>query len=72
MKGEYELTQSERKRQKAKPESYVEMESLVKEIFEAQGLSYFEWLHQQHQACVLDFNLKNKGSIASLAKDKER
>ncbi|TKI65260.1 hypothetical protein EYB33_00920 (plasmid) [Lysinibacillus sphaericus] len=66
------MTQTDRKRLKAKPDGFVEMESLVKEIFAAQELSYFEWLHQQHQACVLDFNIKNKGSIASLAKDKER
>ncbi|MEC1177279.1 hypothetical protein P9B03_02180 [Metasolibacillus meyeri] len=51
-----------------KPHGYAEMESLVKEIFEGQDLSYFEWLHEQHQAFILEFSLKNKGSIASLAK----
>jgi len=47
------------------------METLVKEIFEAQGQSYFEWLYQQHQALIFEFNLENKGMIASLAKERE-
>ncbi|WP_153061592.1 hypothetical protein [Metasolibacillus fluoroglycofenilyticus] len=54
--------------QRQKPNGYAEMESLVKEICDGHGLSYFQWLHEQHQAFVIDFNLKNKGSIASLAK----
>ena len=71
-KENYKLTPSERKRQsKVKPEGFADLEALVKDLFEAQGQSYFEWLHQQHQAQVLDFNLKNKGIIASLAKEKE-
>jgi len=66
------LSQSEKKRQiKAKPEGFADMEALVKEIFEAQGQSYFEWLHQQHQARILEFNLENKGIIASLVKERE-
>ncbi|MCT6922802.1 hypothetical protein [Metasolibacillus sp.] len=51
-----------------KPNGFTEMESLVKEIFEGQDMSYHEWLHEQHQAFILEFSLKNKGSIASLAK----
>ncbi|MED4701705.1 hypothetical protein P9436_21955 [Lysinibacillus capsici] len=66
------MTPSERKRQsKVKPEGFADMEALVKEIFEAQGKSYFDWLHQQHQALILEFNLENKGIIASLVKEKE-
>ncbi|MEY2373388.1 hypothetical protein [Lysinibacillus capsici] len=66
------MTPSERKRQsKVKPEGFAETEALVKEIFEAQGQSYFDWLHQQHQALILEFSLENKGMIASLAKERE-
>lgn len=52
---------------KVKPDGYQELETLVKEIFEGQGQSYFEWLHGQHQELVLAFNLSNKSKIASLA-----
>jgi len=66
------LSSTEKRRQsKAKPEGFAEMETLVKEIFEAQGQSYFEWLYQQHQALIFEFNLENKGMIASLAKERE-
>jgi len=66
------LSQAEKKRQsKAKPEGFTDMEALVKQIFEAQEQSYFDWLHQQHQAQIIKFNLENKGIIASLAKERE-
>ncbi|MEC1305942.1 MULTISPECIES: hypothetical protein [Lysinibacillus] len=66
------MTPSERKRQsKVKPEGFADMEALVKQIFEAQEQSYFDWLHQQHQAQIIKFNLENKGIIASLAKERE-
>lgn len=66
------MSQAEKKRQnKAKPEGFADMEALVKQIFEAQEQSYFDWLHQQHQAQIIKFNLENKGIIASLAKERE-
>lgn len=62
------MSNRQKANQRQKPNGYSEMESLVKEIFDGHGLSYHEWLHEQHEKFVLEFSLKNKGSIASLAK----
>ncbi|MEG0258573.1 MAG: hypothetical protein RR595_09460 [Lysinibacillus sp.] len=57
-----------KKRTQVKPEGFQDVESLVKNIFEGKGQSYYEWLHQKHQEVVLEFNLSHKERIASLAK----
>lgn len=55
----------------AKPSGFREFEMLAKEILEGEDISYFEWLHKQHQEIILDFNLSNKKEIASLAREDE-
>lgn len=54
-----------------KPSGFREFEMLAKEILEGEGVSYFEWLHKQHQEIILDFNLSNKKEIANLAREDE-
>lgn len=56
----------------AKPTGFRDFETLAKGILDAEGVSYYEWLHQQHQEIILSFNLSNKKEIANLAgKDDE-
>lgn len=55
-------------RKRAKPTGFKEFEVLAKEIVEANDGSYYEWLHQQHQEIILDFNINNKKRISEVAK----
>ncbi len=59
------------KRTVTKPQGYKEFETLAKEILEAEGVSYFEWLHEKHQEIILNFNLSNQKEIAELAREEE-
>lgn len=70
--------QSEKKKPKSKgrskdkkPADFAKVEGLAKEIFEGRGLSYFEWLHEQHEIIIRDFNLENMDKIKKLARGGE-
>src|SRR5699024_428567 len=62
---------SNRKRRPVKPEGFKEFEALAKGIIEAEGSSYFEWLHKQHQDIILNFNVSNQKQITNVAKKGE-
>lgn len=61
-------TERSKRRKRAKPNGFKEFEVLAKEIVEANDGSYYEWLHQQHQEIILDFNINNKKRISEVAK----
>src|SRR5699024_2951705 len=62
---------SNRKRRPVKPERFKEFEALAKGIIEADGSSYYEWLHEQHQDIILNFNVSNQKQITNVAKKGE-
>lgn len=55
-------------RKNDKPPGFNELEELAKGILDGQGKSYYEWLHQQHQQIILEFNLSKIDQITELAK----
>ena len=57
-----------KKKKPAKPTGFKEFEALAKEIVEANGGSYYEWLHKQHQEIILNFNVHNRKQITEVAK----
>ncbi|GAQ18436.1 taurine dioxygenase [Oceanobacillus picturae] len=57
-----------RKKKPAKPAGFKEFEALAMEIVEANGGSYYEWLHKQHQEIILNFNVHNQKQITEVAK----
>ncbi|HLS08113.1 hypothetical protein [Lentibacillus sp.] len=62
---------SKRKRKPVKPEGFKEFEALAKGIIEADGSSYYEWLHERHQDIILNFNVSNQKQITNVAKKGE-
>ncbi|QKY71338.1 hypothetical protein [Lentibacillus sp. CBA3610] len=62
---------SKRRRRPVKPEGFKEFETLAKGIIEADGSSYYEWLHEQHQDIILNFNVSNQKQITNVAKKGE-
>lgn len=60
-------SRASRKNVHVKPDGFQDVDALVKDIFEGRDKSYYEWLHQKHLEVVIEFNLSNKESIASLA-----
>lgn len=56
------------KKKSTKPSSFKEFETLAKEIVEANGCSYYDWLHKQHQEIILNFNVHNQKQITEVAK----
>lgn len=52
-----------------RPSGFREFEALAKGILEGEGISYFDWLHEQHQKIILDFNLSKKKEVADLARE---
>ncbi|UOQ83993.1 MULTISPECIES: hypothetical protein [Bacillaceae] len=57
-----------KKKKLAKPAGFKEFEALAMEIVEANGGSYYEWLHKQHQEIILNFNVHNQKQITEVAK----
>lgn len=57
-----------KKKKPAKPAGFKEFEALAMEIVEANGGSYYEWLHKQHQEIILNFNVHNQKQITEVAK----
>ncbi|MTW87036.1 hypothetical protein F3157_15420 [Virgibacillus dakarensis] len=57
-----------KKKKPVKPASFKEFEALAMEIVEANGGSYYEWLHKQHQEIILNFNVHNQKQITEVAK----
>ncbi|TFJ91556.1 hypothetical protein [Lentibacillus salicampi] len=62
---------SKRSRRPVKPEGFKEFETLAKGIIEADGSSYYEWLHERHQDIILNFNVSNQKQITNVAKKGE-
>ncbi|WP_088051867.1 hypothetical protein [Virgibacillus dakarensis] len=62
---------SKKRRRPVKPEGFKEFEELAKEIIEADGSSYYEWLHERHQEIILNFNVSNQKQIKDVAKKGE-
>ncbi|TFJ93123.1 hypothetical protein [Lentibacillus salicampi] len=62
---------SKRNRRPVKPEGFKEFEALAKGIIEADGSSYYEWLHERHQDIILNFNVSNQKQITNVAKKGE-
>ncbi|ALX47538.1 hypothetical protein [Lentibacillus amyloliquefaciens] len=62
---------SKRSRRPVKPEGFKEFEALAKGIIEADGSSYYEWLHERHQDIILNFNVSNQKQITNVAKKGE-
>ncbi|WP_040912215.1 hypothetical protein, partial [Lentibacillus jeotgali] len=62
---------SKRRRRPVKPEGFKEFETLAKGIIEADGSSYYEWLHERHQDIILNFNVSNQKQITNVAKKGE-
>lgn len=59
---------SPKKKKPAKPAGFKEFETLAMDIVEADGESYYEWLHKQHQEIILNFNVHNQKQITEVAK----
>lgn len=57
-----------KKKKSAKPAGFKEFEALAMEFVEANGGSYYEWLHKQHQEIILNFNVHNQKQITEVAK----
>lgn len=64
-------TLNKRRKKPIKPEGFKEFESLAKGIIEADGASYYQWLHEQHQEIILNFNVKNHEQVTEVAKKGE-
>ncbi|WP_010529063.1 hypothetical protein [Lentibacillus jeotgali] len=62
---------SKRSRRPVRPEGFKEFEALAKGIIEADGSSYYEWLHERHQDIILNFNVSNQKQITNVAKKGE-
>ncbi|WP_174615258.1 hypothetical protein [Virgibacillus ihumii] len=59
-----------RRKKPAKPEGFKEYESLAKSIIEANGRSYYEWLHQRHQEIILEVSVKNQKQVTKALTNK--
>jgi len=57
-----------RKRINTRPKDFKDFEVLAKTILENKEMSYFEWLHEQHEKLVLDFTVANQKEIAELVR----
>lgn len=57
-----------KKKKPTKPTAFKEFEALAMGIVEANGDSYYEWLHKQHQEIILNFNVHNQKQITEVAK----
>ncbi|ALX47637.1 hypothetical protein [Lentibacillus amyloliquefaciens] len=62
---------SKRNRRPVKPEGFKKFEALAKGIIEADGSSYYAWLHERHQDIILNFNVSNQKQITNVAKKGE-
>lgn len=51
-----------------KPPTFKKMETAVKNILEAKGINYYDWLHEAHEKLVQETMLANVDSIGSLVK----
>ncbi|AMR88325.1 hypothetical protein [Bacillus thuringiensis] len=51
-----------------KPPTFKKMETAVKNILEAKGINYYDWLHEEHEKLVQETMLANVDSIGSLVK----
>ncbi|WP_449354687.1 hypothetical protein ACUL41_17870 [Virgibacillus natechei] len=62
---------SKKRRKPVKPDGFKEFEELAKEIIEADGSSYYAWLHERHQEIILNFNVSNQKKITDVVKKGE-
>lgn len=51
-----------------RPEGFNDIESMAKDLLNASGINYFEWLDKLHKQVVLDEVTKNKDVIVDLLK----
>ncbi|MDR5021404.1 hypothetical protein FOL75_04885 [Bacillus thuringiensis] len=51
-----------------KPPTFKKMESATKQILEARGIGYYDWLHEMHEKLVQETLLANVDSIGLLVK----
>ena len=52
-----------------RPEGFNDIESMAKDLLNASGINYFEWLDALHKKVVLDELTKNKDIIVDLLND---
>lgn len=58
-------------KQQARPEHFKELETAAKNILEAKGLNYYDWLHKQHDSLVQSTVFKNLDSIGLLVQNQK-
>lgn len=49
-----------------KPSGFGETEKLAKNLMNAKGDSYFQWLHNQHKDIILNFTLENQDKMKDI------
>lgn len=61
--------QENRKKKKVRntrPSGFNDVESLAKDLLNASGVNYFEWLDEQHKKVIFERTLENKDKIVDL------
>lgn len=53
-----------------KPPTFKQVETAAKKILEAQGINYYDWIHEKHEALVNEVLLQNVDSIGLLVSKK--
>lgn len=56
---------------KKKPDQFKEYEDAAKSILEAQGVDYYEWLHDQHKKLVESVVVTNPKLLGLLIEEKK-
>ena len=54
-----------------RPEGFKDMEDTVKDLLNAKGINYFEWLHELHKEEVNNIVAENREVIAQAVFNKE-
>ncbi len=67
---EANINKNKRERPKAvkntKPSGFKDMEKMAKDLLNAKGVNYFEWLHELHQKIILEEVARKKDSVVDL------
>lgn len=49
-----------------KPDGFLDIEKMAKDLLNAKGINYYEWLHERHEKVVLEEVTRKKDRIVDL------
>lgn len=61
-----ENTKQRKKVRNTRPSGFNDVESLAKDLLNASGINYYEWLDEQHKKVIFEETLQNKEKIVGV------